>query len=81
MEEKKYIMKKLGFGFMRLPKTNPDDETSINYDEVNKMAELFMKSEFNYFDTAYPYHQGKSEEALKKAVVENYPTRFIHNIR
>ena len=66
-------MKKMGFGMMRLPLTDENDLKSINQEEVNKMADIFMENGFNYFDTAYPYHDGLSEVALKKAVVERYP--------
>lgn len=66
-------MKKLGLGMMRLPLLFEDDFSSINQKEVNKMVDLFIKRGFNYFDTAYPYHGGKSEVAFRKAVVERYP--------
>jgi len=66
-------MKKMGFGMMRLPLTNNDDLKSIDQEQVNKMADIFMEHGFNYFDTAYPYHDGLSEVALRKAVVERYP--------
>ena len=66
-------MKNLGFGMMRLPLTDEDDIKSINQEEVNKMVDVFMENGFNYFDTAYPYHDGLSEVAFRKAVVERYP--------
>ena len=47
-------MKKLGFGTMRLPLTNPDDPKSIDYDQVCRMADHFLEQGFTYFDTAYP---------------------------
>ena len=31
-----------------------------------------MENGFNFFDTAYPYHEGLSEIAIKKCVVERY---------
>lgn len=65
-------MKKLGFGLMRLPKTNPDDESSIDYEQVDKMTKTFLENGFNYFDTAYVYHQGRSEVAFKKVVTDNF---------
>ncbi len=65
-------MKKLGFGAMRLPLKNFEDKTSIDYEELNKMVDLFMQSGFCYFDTAYLYHEERSEEALRKALVERY---------
>ena len=65
-------MKKLGFGAMRLPLKNFEDKTSIDYEELNKMVDLFMQAGFCYFDTAYLYHEERSEEALRKALVERY---------
>ena len=58
---------------MRLPLVNPDDQTSIDIEQFKAMADRFIESGFTYFDTAYPYHGGKSEEALREAVVKRYP--------
>lgn len=66
-------MKKLGFGMMRLPVTDPEDKGSIDLGLVCKMVDEFMKEGFTYIDTVYPYHQGLSEGAVKKALVERYP--------
>lgn len=37
------------------------------------MVDEFLENGFTYFDTSYAYHNGKSEEALRKSVVERYP--------
>lgn len=66
-------MKKLGFGLMRLPLLDPDDNTSIDIKTVGKMADAFMAGGFTYFDTAAPYHRGMSEVAFREAVVKRYP--------
>ena len=66
-------MKKFGFGTMRLPLLDPDDPKSIDMEQYKKMVDIFMEKEFCYFDTAYPYHEEKSEEALKEAVIKRYP--------
>lgn len=66
-------MKKLGFGLMRLPLTDREDPTSIDYDMLFLMVDRFLERGFTYFDTAYPYHSGFSQVAFKKAVVERYP--------
>ena len=66
-------MKKLGFGLMRLPLVNPDDQTSIDIEKFKEMADRFLERGFTYFDTAYPYHGGKSEEAFREVVVKRYP--------
>ena len=65
-------MKKLGFGLMRLPLTDSNDTTSIELEEMKRMVDVFMKRGFTYFDTAYPYHNGHSEVALREAVVKRY---------
>ena len=66
-------MKKLGFGTMRLPIADNDDPTSVIQDEVDMMVDTFMENGFTYFDTAYSYHNGTSEVALNKALIERYP--------
>ena len=58
---------------MRLPLVNPDDQTSIDMEKFKEMADWFIEHGFTYFDTAYPYHGGKSEEAFREAVVKRYP--------
>ena len=63
---------KLGFGLMRLPK-NSDSNSDINIEHFKKMADYYMDNGMNYFDTAYMYHDGKSEVAFKEAVVKRYP--------
>lgn len=65
-------MKKLGFGLMRLPK-RADDPAKIDIEQVCQMVDLFMDAGFTYFDTAYVYDGGASEEAARKALVERYP--------
>lgn len=65
-------MKKLGFGCMRLPVIN-GDQSKIDIEEFKKMVDLFQSRGFTYYDTAYVYHGGKSEEAVRDAVVKRYP--------
>lgn len=62
-------IKKLGFGLMRLPMK--DGETDI--EQIKKMVDAVMDKGFTYFDTAYVYHSGKSEVALREVVVKRYP--------
>ena len=64
---------KFGFGCMRLPQTDKDDPTSINQELFNQMVDIYMEKGFNYFDTSYAYHNGMSEIAIRKAIVERYP--------
>ena len=64
--------KKLGFGFMRLPVLNGNQE-DIDFDQLYQMVDEFIGNGFTYFDTSFAYHNGKSEGALKKSVVDRYP--------
>ncbi len=65
--------KKLGFGLMRLPLTNPEDSGSIDLELFKQMVDRFLERGFTYFDTAWMYCGGKSEEAVRKALVERHP--------
>ena len=66
-------MSKLGMGLMRLPLMDENDQTSIDYEEVNRMVDAYMDAGFDYFDTAFVYHEGVGEAAFRKCVVERYP--------
>lgn len=60
---------KLGFGFMRLPKRG----LSEDIDQVCQMVDEFLDAGLRYFDTAPLYDLGRSEKALKAALVDRYP--------
>ena len=66
-------MKKLGFGFMRLPLTDPEDRTSVDIELTKKMVDEYMSAGFEYFDTAWVYCGFNSENILRQALVERYP--------
>ena len=60
------MMPKLGFGLMRLP------------EKEGKMVDAYMQAGMNYFDTAYVYHGGNSEKAIREALVRRWPRdRFM----
>ena len=61
---------KLGFGLMRLPK---NDDGSIDIAQTSEMVDRFLAAGGTYFDTAYVYDNGRSEEAARKALVERHP--------
>lgn len=63
---------KLGFGFLRLPHLDPDDPNDVDFETTKQMVDLFLQRGFRYFDTAYIYLNGKSEEYLRRALVERY---------
>ncbi len=66
----------LGFGCMRLPMKNGtgsaadrfDPNKSIDEEKAIQLIQYAKTQGVNYFDTAYPYHGGKSEPLLGKAV-------------
>lgn len=64
-------LKKLGFGFMRLPQQDGGPEVDIQ--QTKEMVDLFMERGYTYFDTAVPYLGQRSEVALKAALVDRYP--------
>ncbi len=59
----------LGFGMMRLPTL---ENGKIDKDETAKMVDLAINNGVNYFDTAYPYHNGESE-IVTAEILKNYP--------
>jgi len=64
--------KKLGFGFMRLPLLDANDEKSIDTELLCKMVDTFLERGFTYFDAAYMYHGFKSEIFLRECLVKRY---------
>ena len=71
--EKRYIrqlgmeLSPLGFGVMRLPM-----EKDGFSEEVYTLLDKAMEEGINYYDTAYPYLQGKSEVLIREALVKRY---------
>ena len=59
----------MGLGTMRLP-TN--DDGTINENEAIKMIRHTIDNGINYVDTAYMYHDGKSEVVVGKALKDGY---------
>jgi len=66
-------VKKLGFGLMRLPLTDPNDDGSIDMEQLKQMVDSFLEQGFTYFDTAWMYCGGRSEEAAGEALVKRHP--------
>lgn len=66
-------MKDLGFGLMRLPLT----KKTVRSEKIDKvqsaeMIRTYLDAGFNYFDTAYMYHGGKSESAAGELICSVY---------
>lgn len=66
-------MNKTGFGFLRLPCLDPSDEKSVDDGLLCAMVDRFLSMGGSYFDTAYTYLGGASEEAFRRTVVQRYP--------
>jgi len=65
----------LGFGCMRLP-LNPDTK-EIDEALTEKMFDYAIEKGVNYFDTAFPYHGGKSETVVGK-ILKKYPRESFY---
>ena len=66
-------MKKLGFGLMRLPTTDPANAGAVDLEQTKRMVDLFIEKGFTYFDTAWMYCGFQSEPAVKEALVSRHP--------
>ncbi|HBN83495.1 MAG TPA: aldo/keto reductase, partial [Clostridiales bacterium] len=62
----------LGFGCMRLPMIETDNGKIVNEELSVKMIRQAIDQGVNYFDSAYGYCGGKSEETLGKALKGGY---------
>ena len=62
-------LSRLGFGCMRLPLRK---DQSIDEAVLDRMVDYAMAHGVNYFDTAWPYHGGRSELAIGKSL-SRYP--------
>lgn len=65
--------KKLGFGLMRLPLTDPNDGASVDVELLKTMVDAFLEKGFTYFDTAWMYCGFQSEYAIREALVKRHP--------
>jgi predicted aldo/keto reductase-like oxidoreductase len=70
-------IQKLGFGLMRLPMLGEQVLMGerIDIEQTKVMVDKFLAAGFTYFDTAYGYNNGKSEEAAKTALIDRYPRK------
>ena len=59
----------LGFGTMRFPLK---EDRTVDEEQVRSMVDYAMAHGINYFDTAYPYHDGASETIIGRAL-SRYP--------
>lgn len=59
----------LGMGCMRFP---CDKEKNVDIKKTEEIIDFCIKNGVNYFDTAWFYHEGKSEEIIGK-ILKKYP--------
>lgn len=64
-------LSRLGMGNMRLPQKD-EPGSPIDYEKAKAIIDEAVRLGVNYFDTAYIYHEGKSEEFTGKAL-KDYP--------
>ena len=63
------MINKLGFGFLRLPKTGE----AYDWNAVQTMVDAYMAGGGSYFDTCYTYLNGQSEEGIRRCVTQRKP--------
>jgi len=68
-------MNKTGFGYLRLPQLDTEAGQVVDLDAVNALTDEFLALGGTYFDTAYTYLGGRSEDALRRCLVQRHPRR------
>ena len=51
------MVKKLGFGLMRLPVKEEGKPAKYDIEQIKEMVDIFMDRGFTYFDTAWVQNQ------------------------
>ena len=62
----------LGYGGMRFPTVGEGNDAPIDAERAALLLEHALSNGINYFDTAWPYHGGKSEEFMA-SVLSRHP--------
>ncbi|MDD3400553.1 MAG: aldo/keto reductase [Eubacteriales bacterium] len=66
-------LSRLGMGNMRPPIMEGGKAGDIDREKARQIIDYAMASGINYYDTAYVYHEGKSEAFLGDELVSRYP--------
>ena len=64
---------KIGFGFMRIPRIGEGKDAPVDLEKLIPLVDAFLDGGGTYFDTAYNYLGGRSETALREALVLRHP--------
>lgn len=70
-----FDVSRLGFGAMRLPVRQVGEEKVVDEQEAVRIIRYAIDQGVNYMDTAYGYHDGKSEVVMGKALKSGYRER------
>lgn len=57
---------------MRLPLSEADNFAAVDTAQVERMVDTFLERGFTYFDTAYMYHDFRSEVIMREALVKRH---------
>jgi len=68
----------LGFGAMRLPTTQRGGVEDIDESAAVQLIDYALEQGVNYFDTAWPYHDGQSEPFLGRVLVDRHPRESFY---
>ena len=65
----------IGFGFLRLPQS---EAGAVDFEAGCALVDRYLALGGRYFDTAYTYLGGQSEEAIRRCLVERHPREAFH---
>ena len=67
-----------GMGCMRLPKLGDgSDDSAVDEAAVQEMVDLAIEQGVNYFDTAWGYHNGVSEQVMGRCLAKHPRESFF----
>ncbi len=70
-------LSRFGMGIMRMPTVKVDDKEIIDRKIGREMVQAALKAGINYFDTAYPYHDGDSETFVGEVLEPYYDDIYV----
>lgn len=70
-------LSRFGMGIMRMPATKVDGKDVIDRTLGREMVKAALDAGVNYFDTAYPYHDGDSEAFVGEVLEPYYDKIYV----